>query len=295
MVVGVAGLIWLARGLDGARKRTVAVTGVVYGLGFMGPLIWWMNAVSSGAYVALVVAETLFFIPIMLALRAATRLSWWPLAGAGVWVAGEWARGGFPFTGFPWGRLAHTSIDTPFSSYARLVAMPGTSAVLFGVAALLVVVVVGPALRTRLLAGAGVLALAGVGAVLPTGIAGADGTRQVALVQGDVPGVFLTWPRGEIFDLHLAETARLADRIDAGEVPRPDMVLWPENATDIDPYNNAYARNQIENLAARLQAPILVGGLFDGPTVDTSYNAGVVWTENGPGDRYVKLQAGAVR
>lgn len=290
MVLGVAGLIWLARGLDGARKRTVAVTGLLYGLGFMGPLIWWMNAVSSGAYIGLVLAETLFFIPIMLALRAAVRLRWWPLAGAAVWVLGEWVRGRFPFTGFPWGRLAHTSIDTPFSSFARLVAMPGTSAVLFIVAALLVLVVAGPGRRVRLAASAGILALAGLGAVLPTGIAGADGTRQVALVQGDVPGVFLTWPRGEIFDLHVAETTRLADRIEAGEVPRPDMVLWPENATDIDPYNNPGIARQIEQLSARLDAPILVGGIFDGETPETASNTGVVWTEHGPGDRYVKLK-----
>lgn len=290
MVVGIAGLIWLARALDGARKRTVAVTGIMFGLGFMGPLIWWMNAVSSGAYVALVVAETLFFIPIMLALRAATRLHWWPLAGAGVWVAGEWARGCFPFTGFPWGRLAHTAIDTPFASYARVLAMPGMSAVLFLVAALLLVVIVGPATRTRVIAGGAIVALGGLGAVLPTGVAGADGNRNVALVQGNVPGVFLTWPRGEILDLHLAETRRLADKIDAGQVPQPDMVLWPENATDIDPFHNEAARSQIEYLAARMDAPILVGGLYDGPTADTIYNQGVVWTKDGPGDRYIKLK-----
>nr|WP_302477625.1 apolipoprotein N-acyltransferase [Aeromicrobium stalagmiti] len=290
MVVGVAGLIWLARSLDGARKRTVAVTGLLYGLGFMGPLIWWMNAVSQGAYVGLVIAETLFFVPIMLALRAATRLTAWPLWGAGVWVAGEWARGRFPFTGFPWGRLAHTSIDTPFSSYARLVAMPGTSAVLFLVAALLVVVVTGTASRVRLVAAGGIVVLAGIGVVLPTGIAGADGTRQVALVQGDVPGVFLTWPRGEIMQLHVAETERLAAAIEDGSAPQPDMVLWPENATDIDPYNDETIRTQIESLSARLGAPILVGGIFDGPTVDTARNSGVVWTADGPGDRYDKLK-----
>ncbi|AWB92399.1 apolipoprotein N-acyltransferase [Aeromicrobium chenweiae] len=290
MVVGVAGLVWLARALDGASKRVVAVTGLLYGLGFMGPCIWWMNAVSAGAYIGLFVAEALFFVPIMLALRAATRLRWWPLWGAGVWVAGEWARGRFPFTGFPWGRLAHTSIDTPFAPYARLVAMPGTSAVLFLVAALLVVVVVGPGRRARIGAAAGVIALTVVGAVLPTGIAGSDGTRQVALVQGNVPGVFLTWPRGEILDLHLAETERLADAVAAGTVPRPDMVLWPENATDIDPYHDAVTRGRIESLSARIGAPILVGGLFDGPTVDTAYNSGVVWTADGPGERYDKLK-----
>lgn len=290
MVIGVAGLIWVAKGLDQARARTVAVTGLLYGLGFMAPLIWWMNAVSAAAYIGLVLAETLFFVPIMLALRAAVRLRWWPLAGAAVWVLGEWVRGRFPFTGFPWGRLAHTSIDTPFASYARLLAMPGTSAVLFVVAALLVVVVVGPGRRARLASAAGILALAGIGLVLPTGIAGADGTRQVALVQGNVPGVFLTWPRGEIFDLHVKETTRLAERIEAGEVPRPDMVLWPENATDVDPYQNRYVADQIESLSARLGAPILVGGIFDGPTADTAYNSGVAWTESGPGERYDKLK-----
>ncbi|MBD8606280.1 apolipoprotein N-acyltransferase [Aeromicrobium sp. CFBP 8757] len=290
MIAGVAGLIWLARRLSHARKRTVAVTGLLFGLGFMAPLIWWMNAVSAGAYVALVIAQALFFIPIMLALRAATRLRAWPLWGAGVWVLGEWARGRFPFTGFPWGRLAHTSIDTPFASYARLVAMPGTSAVLFVAAALVLVVVTGPGRRARIGAAAGVVAIVGVGALLPTGIAGADGTRQVALVQGDVPGVFLTWPRGEIFDLHVAETSRLVEKIRAGDVPQPDMVLWPENATDIDPYHDALVRQQIEDLSALLKAPILVGGIFDGPTVETARNSGVVWTADGPGDRYDKLK-----
>lgn len=290
MVLAVAGLIWLSHGLRDARRRTVMLTGALYGLSFMGPLIWWMNAVSHGAYVGLVLAETLFFVPIMLALRAAARLPWWPLWGAAVWALGEWARGRFPFTGFPWGRLAHTSIDTPFASYARLVAMPGTSVVLFLVASLLVVAVVAPSGRRRGIAVAGVVALAGLGAVLPTGIAGADGTRQVALVQGDVPGVFLTWPLGEIFKLHAAETDVLAADVEAGRVPKPDMVLWPENATDTDPYFDAPVKARIEALSARLDAPILVGGIFDGPTTSTAYNAGVVWTAQGPGERYVKLK-----
>jgi apolipoprotein N-acyltransferase len=290
MVVAVAGLIWLAHGLRAARKRTVMLTGALYGLSFMGPLIWWMNAVSHGAYVGLVLAETLFFIPIMLALRAAARLRWWPLACAAVWVLGEWARGRFPFTGFPWGRLAHTAIDTPFAAYARLLGMPGTSAVLVLVASLLLVLVSAGTWRSRGLAAGAIVAAAGLGAILPTGIAGADGTRQVALVQGDVPGVFLTWPLGEIFALHAAETDRLADQIESGTVPQPDMVLWPENATDVDPYHDAAVRARIEGLSARLKAPILVGGLFDGPRADTAYNAGVVWTSSGPGERYVKLK-----
>ena len=288
MVVGVAGLIIVARRLADARKRVVLAAGAIFGLAFMGPLIWWMNAVSNGAYVGLVLAETVFFAVVMLALRAACRLPAWPLWGAAVWVLGETARGSIPFSGFPWGRLAHTAIDTPFAPYARLLGMPGTTAVLFVAAAMLVVLATASTWRVRGLAVSVVAALTLLGALLPTGVAGPSGTRQVALVQGDVPGVFLTWQRGEIFDLHMKETQRLVDRIERGEVPQPDAVLWPENATDIDPFHDARVRGGIESLVEALQAPILVGGIFDGPTVDTAYNAGVVWDTDGPGERYVK-------
>ena len=290
MVIGVAGLIWLARELRDARKRTVAITGLIFGLSFMAPTIWWMNAVSGAAYVGLVILQTLFFVPIMLALRAVTRLHAWPIWAAAVWVTGELARSIFPFTGFPWARLAHTSIDTPFKSYARLLAMPGTSAVMVVVAALLVLVATAESVRRRATAAISVVALVLIGALLPTGIAGAAGSRQVSLVQGDVPGVFLTWPRGEIFDLHAAATDKLAEDIESGKAPKPDMVLWPENSTDIDPNFDQGVRDRIEALSARIGAPILVGGLLDGPTVTTSYNAGEVWDQNGPGDRYVKLK-----
>jgi len=288
MVIAVAGLFWLAAELDIARSRLVIVTGLVYGVSFMGPLIWWMNAVSEGAYVALVLAETVFFAPVMLGLRAVMRLSWWPVLAPAVWVAGEWARGTMPFHGFPWGRLAHTAVDTPFAAYARLLGMTGTSVVLALLAAGLVLILRGAGPRLRWSAAGGLVALTLVAVALPVGIARPGATLQVALVQGDVPGEFLTWPRGEIFTLHEIETQRLVQRISAGEAPRPDVVLWPENATDIDPNFDAGVRARIEGLSRELDAPILVGGIFDGPTVDTAYNAGVVWTENGPGDRYVK-------
>jgi apolipoprotein N-acyltransferase len=166
--------------------------------------------------------------------------------------------------------------------------MPGTTAVLFIAAVMLIVVASATTWRARVVPLAVIAALAGIGALLPTGVASPSGSRQVALVQGDVPGVFLTWQRGEIFDLHVKETRRLVARIQQGEEPQPDAVLWPENATDIDPFHDSRVRTGIESLVSELEAPILVGGIFDGPTVDTAYNAGIVWDADGPGERYVK-------
>lgn len=284
-VLSVAGLLWLARRLDDASRRLVVGCGLIYGLVFLGVLIWWMNAVSAGAYVALVLAEAVFFGVVMLALRSVLRLRAWPLWAAAVWVAGEWARSSFPFNGLPWGRIGHTAIDTPIESYARLIGISGTSAIMVLLAAA-VMTIVEQGQRVR-----GVVAIAGltvVGLMLPVGLVGSAGTRQVALVQGDTPGDFQSWPRGAIFALHAEETARFADRLDRGEASQPDMVLWPENATDTDPTADPRASQLISDLSARIGAPILVGGIFNGPTPTTAYNAGVVWDASGPGERYVK-------
>ncbi|MGJ9412325.1 apolipoprotein N-acyltransferase [Aeromicrobium sp. CF4.19] len=287
MVLGVAVLVVVLRRLDQARVRLVLAVGATYGLSFMAVLIWWMNAVSNGAYVALVLAQVGVFAIIAIPLRSALRLRWWPLWGAAVWVAGEWFRSSFPLTGFPWGRLGHTAIDTPFEAWVRIGGMPWLSAVMFVVAASLVVLCGGAVLHRALAAGA-ILTTMLVGAVLPTGVTGQDGTADVALVQGDVPGAILSWPRGEIFALHLAETRRLTRDVEDGTVPRPDVVMWPETTVDVDPFTNETVQAQIEATSARIGAPILIGALLDGPTSDTAYNASVVWDEDGPGSRYVK-------
>lgn len=286
-VLGLAVLMAVLRAVPDLRGRTVFALGVLHGLVFFGVLIWWMRAVSDGAYVGLVIAESILFGIVAVGLRCVSRLRWWPALMPAVWVLGEIVRGGFPFSGFPWGRLAHTSVGTPVESWVRVVGVPGTSFLLALAAAGLVLAAVTPG-RRRAVPVLAIVAALGAGLVLPTGVAGAGETRRFALVQGDVPGEFLSWPRGEIFELHAAETQRLADRVTSGRTPAPDAVLWPENATDVDPYRSRPVRTVIEDLAGQLGAPILVGGLYDGPTTETVYNAGVVWDEDGPGERYVK-------
>jgi apolipoprotein N-acyltransferase len=290
-IVGVAALFVIAHRLDPVRRRDVALLGLAFGLGFMAPLIWWMHAVSYGAYVALVLAQAVFFVPILFGLRLVSRLWWWPVAMPAVWVLGESARSVVPFSGFPWGRLAHTAVDTPLDGYVRWVGMPATSFIVCLLAAGLAWLVVRSREQVMTVVG-GAAAVLVVGAVLPVGLAGGHddrgGSAQIALVQGNVPGDFFTWKRGEIFKLHAAETVRLSRRVTSGELAKPDLVLWPENSTDVDPFHDESLAAQIERLSDNVDAPILVGGLFDGPTVNTAYNAGVVWTGGGPQGRYVK-------
>ena len=271
MWISVAGLFWLANRLQSARRRHVLAVGAIYGLAFMGTLIWWMNAVSSGAYVALVLVEAGFFAVIFWALR---RVAPNPFALAGVWVVGELLRGSIPFSGFPWGRLAHTSLDTPLDAWVRLIGMAGTSLLMALVAALVV--------RRLAMSFVAAVVVLTIGAVLPTGLASPTGeTRTIALIQGNTPGPVNSWPLGEIFDLHVAAT----DTIDRDV----DLVIWPENGSDLDPFTNPAARLELIGLSARVNAPLLIGAILNGPSKTTAYNAGVVVDEHGPWpDYYVK-------
>ena len=77
----------------------------------------------------------------------------------------------------------------------------------------------------------------------------------------------------------------------AGTLPRPDAVIWPENASDLDPFNDARAASLVEAAVKDVGVPVLVGAVLDDDRDPRHYvqNAGIVWDPvTGPGERYVK-------
>ncbi|MCW2683029.1 MAG: Apolipoprotein N-acyltransferase, partial [Blastococcus sp.] len=115
-------------------------------------------------------------------------------------------------------------------------------------------------------------------------------TSTVAVIQGNVPraGLDFNAQRRAVLDNHVQETVRLAQEVAAGERRRPDLVIWPENSSDIDPYVNADAARQIDLAARAIDAPILVGAIVQGPGRFIS-NTAIVWDpDDGPGATYVK-------
>ena len=115
-------------------------------------------------------------------------------------------------------------------------------------------------------------------------------TSTVAVIQGDVPraGLDFNAQRRAVLDNHVQQTLELAQDVAAGEEPQPDVVIWPENSSDIDPYTNADAAREIDRAAAAIDAPILVGAVVEGPGENVS-NTAIVWDpDDGPGDTYVK-------
>jgi apolipoprotein N-acyltransferase len=113
---------------------------------------------------------------------------------------------------------------------------------------------------------------------------------QVAGVQGDVPraGLDFDAQRAAVLDLHAKGTAQLAAQVAAGTRPQPDIVIWPENASDLDPYQQPDARAAIDQAVSEAKVPTLVGAVLDSPPGRLS-NVSIVWTPgSGPGAQYVK-------
>nr|WP_237695052.1 apolipoprotein N-acyltransferase [Streptomyces sp. SID5468] len=297
-LLSVAALALLTRG---RRLRQGAWTGFAFGFPFMLWLLQWLHVVGWDAVVGLALIEALFFVPLGAALALTSRLPGWPLWGACLWVAEEAARDRLPFGGFPWGRLAFANTGSPFTPLAAVGGAPlVTFAValaggLLAAAALAAWRLRGPVRGRRTAAtAAGALllavAVAGSGLAVPSTTEPA-GSLKVAVVQGNVehPGMHFLGRPLMILDNHVAATLKLADDIKAGRVAKPDLVIWPENSSDLDPftYPEAYAR--INRAVQAVGVPVLVGVLVEGPDADHVQNEGIVWDPvTGPGASYTK-------
>jgi apolipoprotein N-acyltransferase len=294
--------------VKGQTWRAGLAIGFAAGLGEFVPLLVWLHVVTPLAWVALALVMAAYIAVLGCGLAMVVqRLPGWPVWTACLWVAEELVRDRWPLGGFSWGRLAFSQGDTPFTGYAALAGAPGVTFAVALSAALLALAVLTllPAFPRlgRLRSGAGLRVGAGVGAALAVvaalgvpllGLAvprPTDGkTIQVALVQGNVPhpGTHFLGRAEDVLNNHLAETAKLTAEVKSGELAQPQLVLWPENASDVDPFQDTKAGTEIQAATDALGVPILVGAVLqDGP--NNVSNTAIVWNPGtGPGERYTK-------
>ena len=292
-----AALLLLAVG--GTRARRAAWLGAVSGATLMVPLVRWQDIFGIDVWLLIAAAETVYFLPMAMGLAMVARLPYWPLWTAALWVAQEAVRARWPLGGFPWGKLAFAQPDTPFVGYAALGSSPLVTFAVALTGAMLVwtlVHAVSSRGRTRVLLPAMGLAT-GAAVVLGGLVAPAIGrptpteTVTVGMVQGNVPNVgemSILGERMQVLRNHADGVHELADAVRAGQYPEPDMVLLPENASDIDPFRDPVAAELIDEAAADVGVPLLWGmSRFNDD--GTRYVQSVVWDpRTGPGDVYHK-------
>jgi apolipoprotein N-acyltransferase len=291
----------LALVVYGRRARAGFGYGLCFGLGYLVPLLAWTGVfVGPVAWLPLSLAEALLVSLSGAALAVVMSLPVWPVWGALLWVAGETLRSVFPFGGFPWGSVAFTQ---PEGVYLPLAAVAGTPLIAFavtltgfGAAALGWRLVVGRQHAPRQVLTPALCAVlpvvAAFGALPLVGTDANAGTSVVAIVQGNVPraGLDFNAQRRAVLDNHVERTEQLAADVASGRAEQPDLVIWPENSSDIDPFRNADAWAGIERAAQAIDAPIAVGSVTFGDD-DLPRNTVLLWDpERGPIERYTKRQ-----
>ncbi|WP_085067022.1 apolipoprotein N-acyltransferase [Catenuloplanes japonicus] len=312
------GVAALAVAIHGRRLRAGAGLGFLAGIVLFMPMLSWTNlhtgylpwtllSVAEAAYLAAMGLAHAWAAPL------ATRHRWvTPVLVATLWVAQEAARSRTPFGGFPWAKLAFGQGEVPLLRWAVL---GGAPLVTFMVAltggllaaAALTLLARGartatadaedlgekpstlPAVPSKAFAFGGwvlgAVAVAVSGALVPVAAPAGD-TITVAIVQGNVPrlGLDFNAQRRAVLNNHVQGTLDLAARVTAGQERRPDLVIWPENASDVDPLKNTLAIEGITRATEAIGVPILVGGVTDGSTPRNVRNIGVLWWPAGTGN-----------
>lgn len=296
--LAVAGLVVAVPPPGRSSGRATALVGLAYGLTFAGVLMSWISVIGPDVAVGLAVLEGSFYALLALGLRWVRHLPLWPLWGAVVFTGVDLLRGAVPWGGMPWGSLAFATADSPWAPAMTWVGTAGTGILvaLAGTTLAWLVLEVAPGGRRR-----GVLVvlapLAVAALTLPVVTvawqppAGDRATARVAAVQGNVPGEGMDAfsERRAVLDNHVRGTYQLAARVDAGETPRPDLVLWPENSTDIDPFEDPSVHDDIQGAVDAVGAPTLVGAMVRGPGERDVENQGIVWEpDTGPASHYAK-------
>lgn len=290
-IVAVAAMALICRDVC---MRTGGSLGFIFGLAFFLPLLHWSSTfVGALPWLLLALSQATFGALLGAGLAVVSRLSYWPIWSAAVWVAEEALRDRVPFGGFPWGRLAFSSAGTPFAPFASLGGAPLVTFAVAGCGTLVAAALLAAA-RTgsgthRVAGWRKVLGLAALAALIPAaGLAiplptsGERGSgpaaATVAIIQGNVPraGLDAGAQARAVLDNHAAQTMRLAAAVATGAQPRPDLVVWPENASDLDPSQDGTARDVIDTAVRAVGVPVLVGAVLDaGPR--HVRNSGIVW------------------
>jgi apolipoprotein N-acyltransferase len=282
----IVGMAILLVTLDSKPRKTRLKLTSAFALTFFAFHVRWVSVLGNDAWIGLAILCTLPWLLFTL-LPIDSKSKWFYVQPAAVVVILEAIRANWPWGGFPWGLLAYSQVDGPLVDLSTL----GGQALVSGV------VVVCAAILIKLIKFRSITAVMILVAISITSASldnfSSSKSIELAAVQGNVPrvGNELSAQRAAVLNNHVKTTEQLLTDIESGVTPEPDLIVWPESGTDIDPLVPGIAADAIYKLATRSQAPILIGATTwyssgskgEGPT-----NSGIMWTDTGPSQVYSK-------
>ena len=210
---------------------------------FFAPLLHWSSIyVGSLPWLILALGESLIFS--LIALAPIKRSIYGAIVFASSFTLIELLRMKAPFGGFGWGRIGFTQVDS-LQMFYPIIGVVGVSFIALSLSALVVVRPKYAFLLIPILA----LSFFDVNLNTPSGK-----TLKIVAVQGSVPQLGLEFNQRAL--------AVLNNHIDATpKQSNADLIIWPENASDVDPITNLKARQGIADLIKEIEKPLLIGAV----------------------------------
>ena len=282
----IIGIALLLATLDSKPRRTRLKLTTAFSLTLFAFHVQWVSVLGNDAWLGLVILCTLPWLLFAL-LPIDSKSKWFYLQPAAAVIVLEAIRANWPWGGFPWGLLAYSQVDGPLVALSTLGGQALVSGAIVLCAAILIKVI-----KFRSITALVVLLIVTITSASVDTFSSSQ-NFEIAAIQGNVPrvGNELSAQRAAVLNNHLKTTEKLLTEIKSGVAQQPDLIVWPESGTDIDPLVPGIAAEAISDLAQQSEAPILIGATTwyssgskgDGPT-----NSGIVWTKNGPTDIYSK-------
>ena len=288
--VGVAFIGWN----HAARPSQRALSGFVFAIGWLAPATAWMWFLTAPGHIAAVIVFSAFH---AIAASVVAPSTWSPLARAGAHTLAEAARLAVPFGGVPLATMGIAQASGPLLALARV-----GGVLLISLVVMTIGFSIPPIIRSineramtlhPFVPVAVAMTVVLIAVVSPAGRDIDGGDLRVAAVQGGgrQGTSALEVPSREVTAAHLEATASIEADTDL------DLVIWPENAIDVNrvPFGESEQAAAIAAEASRLGVPFLVGVTEDaeyvydvdpGNFVNAQYT---VMPDGSVVDRYVKV------
>lgn len=271
--------------IDSERKIRLQIS-LIYALCFFAPLLHWSSIfVGALPWLILSIGESLFFLFFAIVKWKKDTLHYARFAA--LWVLIELIREKFPFGGFGWGRIGFSQIQAPLSFYLPIIGVTGLSFLTL----IFALHLADQKYRRNTFITFVLLVALGYGTekIFDKRIsqdAKADSIR-VTLIQGGVPQANLNFNSTPmaVFNNHYETTLKYLESRDFATTPA-DLIIWPENASDLDPFRTKTIADKIVNLKKEGGADLLIGAVLDGKTGPE--NAAIHYRSSGEIVKYLK-------
>ena len=263
----------------GPNRRWNKAAGLLGGFAYFALLFPWMGIVGTDAWLAL----------------AGICAAWWGFAfslvdSAHLWrlptliTAAELLRDRLPWGGFGWGQLGALAIDLgPVSGWLPIVGQVALTWLLWALGPAVLIAIRRTRLRGRTAVALAAFLAVGAASNALTGSTGDDGAA-IAIVQAGVDhtGLGTLGDRRAVLERHVSLT-----RDHLTDLNGVDLVVWPENSSDVDPNSDSVAADWLTALDEDLTPPLLVGAVVE-RSASTVGNVSLLYDGNGPEEVYAK-------